>query len=206
IRGDKAQNIEAAIAAYEQALLVRTQTDFPMDWAITQGNLGAAYWERIRGDKAQNIEAAIAAYQQALLVYTQTDFPMDWAMTQNNLGAAYSDRIRGDKAQNIEAAIAAFQQALLVYTLEADPIEHLRTTRNLGNLYFDNQNWQLAADNYEKAITVVELSRSWSKDDDRRQEILAESIDIYHKIVQAYINTNQIEKALEYEKVFSGRE
>ena len=36
IRGDKAQNIEAAIAAYQQALLVYTQTDFPMDWAATQ--------------------------------------------------------------------------------------------------------------------------------------------------------------------------
>ncbi|MDE5074977.1 MAG: tetratricopeptide repeat protein, partial [Trichodesmium sp. St5_bin2_1] len=198
IRGNKAQNMEAAIAAYQQALLVRTQSDFPMEWAMTQNNLGFAYSDRIRGDKAQNIEAAIAAYQQALLVRTQTDFPMDWAQTQNNLGIAYSDRIRGDKAQNIEAAIAAYEQALLVYTLEADPIKHLATTHNLGNLYFDKQNWQLAADNYKKAITAVELARSWSKDDDRRQKIIEESIDIYHRIVQAYVNTDQIEKALEY--------
>ncbi|MCH2050945.1 MAG: tetratricopeptide repeat protein, partial [Trichodesmium sp. ALOHA_ZT_67] len=57
IRGDKAENIEAAIAACQQALLVYTQTDFPMDWAMTQNNLGIAYRERIRGDKAENIEA-----------------------------------------------------------------------------------------------------------------------------------------------------
>ncbi|MDE5083757.1 MAG: tetratricopeptide repeat protein, partial [Trichodesmium sp. St18_bin1] len=198
IRGDKDQNIEAAIAAYEQALLVLTQTDFPMDWAMTQHNLGTAYSDRIRGEKAQNIEAAIAAFQQALLVRTQTDFPINWAMTENNLGNAYRNRIRGEKAQNIEAAIAAYQQALLVYTLEADPISYLTITRNLGNLYFENQNWQLAAENYKKAITAVELSRSWSKDDDRRQEILEESIDVYYKIVQAYVNSDQIEKALEY--------
>ena len=117
--------------------------------------LGIIYFLRIQGDKAENIEAAIAAYEQALLVRTQTDFPMDWAATQNNLGNTYSNRIRGDKAQNIEAAIAAFQQALLVRTLEADPIAHLQTTRNLGNLYFDNQNWQLAADNYKKAMAAV---------------------------------------------------
>ena len=36
IRRDKAQNIEAAIAAFQQALLVYTQTDFPMEWAMTQ--------------------------------------------------------------------------------------------------------------------------------------------------------------------------
>ena len=89
-----------AITAYQQALLVCTQTDFPIEWAKTQNNLGAAYTNRIRGDKAQNLEVAIAACQQALLVQTQTDFPMDWAMTQNNLGIAYSNRIRGDKAQN----------------------------------------------------------------------------------------------------------
>ncbi|MDE5080824.1 MAG: CHAT domain-containing protein, partial [Trichodesmium sp. St18_bin1] len=40
--------------------------------------------------------------------------------------------------------------------------------------------------------------RSWSKDDDRRQKILEESIDVYRKIVQAYVNSEQIEKALEY--------
>ncbi|MBS9771888.1 MAG: CHAT domain-containing protein, partial [Trichodesmium erythraeum GBRTRLIN201] len=137
-------------------------------------------------------------YQQALLVYTQTDFPIDWATTQNNLGSAYSQRIKGDQAQNIEAAIVAYQQALQVRTLEVYPIDHLQTTRNLGNLYFDNQNWQLAADNYKKAITAVELSRSWSKENDRRQEIIEESIDVYRKIVQAYVNSEQIEKALEY--------
>ncbi|MBS9772431.1 MAG: CHAT domain-containing protein, partial [Trichodesmium erythraeum GBRTRLIN201] len=120
-----------------------------------------------------------------------------WAMTQNNLGNAYSDRIRGDKAQNIEAAIAAYEQALLVRTLEADPINHLQTTNNLGNLYFDNQNWQLAADNYKKAITAVELSRSWATTDDRRQEILKENINIYNKAIQAYIHLKKLEQALE---------
>merc|ERR1712035_278830 len=93
--GNKANNMEISIAAYEQVLLVYTQTDFPMEWATTQNDLGVAYSDRIRGDKAQNIEAAIAAYQQALLVYTQTDFPIDWAATQNNLGNAYRYRIRG---------------------------------------------------------------------------------------------------------------
>ncbi|MDE5084048.1 MAG: tetratricopeptide repeat protein, partial [Trichodesmium sp. St18_bin1] len=87
--GSKANNMEISIAGYEQALQVHTQTDFPIKWAATQNNLGAAYSDRIRGNKAQNIEAAIAACQQALLVYTQTDFPIDWAATQNNLGNAY---------------------------------------------------------------------------------------------------------------------
>ncbi|NEO54733.1 MAG: tetratricopeptide repeat protein [Okeania sp. SIO3B5] len=197
ITGDKAENIESAIAAYQQALQVRTQKDFPIDWADTQNNLGNAYLYRIRGDKAKNIESAIAAFQNALQVRTQKDFPIDWAMTQNNLGLAHSERITGDKAENIESAIALYQQALLVCTLEANPLEHLKTTHTLGNLYFDNQNWQLAADSYEKAIKAVEVSRSWATTDERRQEIIAEAIQVYQNQVQAYINLEQWDKAIE---------
>ncbi|NEP77361.1 MAG: tetratricopeptide repeat protein [Okeania sp. SIO3B3] len=197
IRGDKAENIESAIAASQQALLVHTKTDFSIQWATSQNNLGAAYRERIKGDKAENIESAIAAFQQALLFYTKTDFPIDWAMTQNNLGLAYRERIKGNKAENIESAIAAFQNALEVRTLEANPLEHLRTTNNLGNLYFDNQNWQLATDNYEKAIKAVEDSRSWASTDENRQEVIAQAIQVYRNQVQAYINLEQWDKVIE---------
>ena len=92
--GNKADNMEIAITGYEIAFTVFTRTDFPVDWARTQNNLGNAYSDRIRGDKAENLENAIAAFNAALEVYNRTDFPVDWAMTQNNLGNAYKDRIR----------------------------------------------------------------------------------------------------------------
>ena len=63
IRGDRADNIEQAIEHYELALKVRTQKDFPADWAMTQNNLANAYSDRIRGDRADNIEQAIEHYQ-----------------------------------------------------------------------------------------------------------------------------------------------
>ncbi|NEQ76788.1 MAG: CHAT domain-containing protein [Okeania sp. SIO2C9] len=198
IRGDKAENLENTIAGYHLALKVRTKQDFPMNWATTQNSLGIAYSNRIRGDRAENLENAIAAFHLALKVRTKQDLPINWATTQNNLGFAYSERIRGDRAENLENAIAAYLLALEVYTPEADPIECLRTSNNLGSLHFKQGNWRPAIAAYEKAITAVELSRSWSKDDDRRQEIVRESIDVYQHIVQACVNSNQIEKALEY--------
>ncbi|MBS9769996.1 MAG: CHAT domain-containing protein, partial [Trichodesmium erythraeum GBRTRLIN201] len=182
---------------YQQALLVRTQTDFPMDWAMTQNNLGNAYSDRIRGDKAENIEAAIAAYQQALLVRTQTDFPMDWAGTQNNLGIAYSDRIRGDKAENIEAAISCYDAALRVTKPENLPAECLQTARNLASLAAKQQNYELAIKNYELAIAAIEKSRDWIPDEMARQEILRNNIYVYENMVQACVKTQQYDKALE---------
>ncbi len=43
IKGDKADNIEQAINAYQQALEVRTREAFPYDYAITLKNLGIVY-------------------------------------------------------------------------------------------------------------------------------------------------------------------
>ena len=45
IRGSRAENLEAAIKAFEAALTVRTREAFPQDWAMTQNNLGIAYRE-----------------------------------------------------------------------------------------------------------------------------------------------------------------
>ena len=62
IRGEKADNLERAITAYQEALKVYTFDAFPQDWALTQHNLATAYSYRIRGEKADNLERAIAAY------------------------------------------------------------------------------------------------------------------------------------------------
>ena len=90
--GDRAENMEAVIAAYRQAMKVYTRPTFSKQWAATQNNLGNAYNDRICGERAENVEAAIAAHEQALEVFTRKAYPEQWAMTQYNLGAAYRDR------------------------------------------------------------------------------------------------------------------
>ncbi|NEQ34777.1 MAG: tetratricopeptide repeat protein [Okeania sp. SIO3I5] len=198
ILGDKAENVEKAIASYQLALEIYTKNGFPFQWAMVQNNLGIAYLYRIRDDKAENIELAIVAFQLTLEVCTKNDFPIEWATTQNNLGNAYLDRIRDDKAENLENATIAFNLALSVHTLEANPIRHLETTNNLGNLHFKEGNWQPAINAYQKAITAVELSRSWLQDDYIRSQIFVEAIGVYQNIVQCYVNLQQYDKAVEY--------
>ena len=107
IRGERAENLELAIARCRKALKVRTFEAFPVDWAATQNNLGLAYYDRIRGDKAENLEGAIACYQQALKVRTFDAFPQDYAETLWGLGTAYQDTNQFDLAYNtFESAIA----------------------------------------------------------------------------------------------------
>jgi tetratricopeptide (TPR) repeat protein len=180
------------------ALEVYTRVNFPENWAMTQNNLGEAYKNKIMGNRAENIDVAIACYQLALEVRTRVDFPENWAMTQHNLGIAYSKKITGNRAENIDAAISCFRLALEFRTPTTLPLDCLKSGRNLGNLAFKEGLWEIAIEGYEAAINAVEKSRSWATTDASRQQILAESIDVYQNIIQAYINNGNLEKAIAY--------
>ena len=159
-QGDRASNLERAIASYTAALNVYTRDAFPENWALTQHNLGVAYSHRTGGERADNIEMAIASYTAALSVYTPEAFPQDWAQTQHNLGVAYSHRIRGEKAENIEMAIASYTAALSVYTPEAFPQDWAQTQNNLAIAYTNRirgekaENMEVAIASFTAALTV----------------------------------------------------
>jgi CHAT domain-containing protein/tetratricopeptide (TPR) repeat protein len=198
ITGNRAENIDTAIDCYQKALEVRTREDFPEDWAMTQDNLATAYYYKITGNRSENIDTAIDCYQKALEVRTREDFPEKWAETQNNLAIAYGDKITGNRAENIDTAIACYRLALEFRTPTTLPLGCLKSGRNLGNLAFKEGLWEIAIEGYEPAINAVEKSRSWSTTDASRQQILADSIDVYANIIQAYINNGNLEKAIAY--------
>jgi hypothetical protein len=106
IRGERADNIEQAIAFYQLALQIRTRETFPQDWAATQNNLAIAYSERLRGKRVDNIEQAIASYQLALQIRTPEAFPSDCRYTSFLLGNLHFER------QTWNAATTAYNTAL----------------------------------------------------------------------------------------------
>jgi CHAT domain-containing protein len=155
ILGERAENLEQAIACYQEALKVRTFDAFLVDWAATQNNLANAYCDRILGERAENLEQAIACYQEALKVHIPDAFPQQWAMTQNNLGIAYYNRIRGERAENLEQAIACYQEALKVRTFDAFLVDWAATQNNLAAAYY-NRILGERADNLETAIACYQ--------------------------------------------------
>ena len=75
--------------AYRAALQEWTRDRVPLDWAMTQNNLGNAL--RRLGERESGtarLEEAVTAYRAALEEMTRERVPLDWAMTQNNLGNA----------------------------------------------------------------------------------------------------------------------
>lgn len=192
VKGDETENLELAIAANSAALQVYTKEAFPRDWAGVQMNLGNAYLHRKKGNSLENLKNSLLAHQAALEVLTFDEFPQEWATTQMNLGNTY--RFQGQE----EKAIACYQLALKLFTPTAFPEQCLITGRNLGNVAFILGKWTEAIEGYSIAIEAVETSRTWATSEFRRQEILADAIDIYQNIVQACINNKQLDKAIEY--------
>ena len=81
--------MQAAIKAYEAALQEWTQERVPLDWAMTQNNLGNALQTLgAREGDGQRLQAAIKAYEAALQERTQERVPLDWAATLYNLSLA----------------------------------------------------------------------------------------------------------------------
>jgi tetratricopeptide (TPR) repeat protein len=142
--GDKAINIEIAIAAYEIAANIFTVEAFPDYWAMLQNSLGKSYLERVVGTRRENVE-------QALTIHTIIVSPESWAMLQSNLGAAHLERINGDKIDNFEKAITFFNQALTVFSPTNFPEYWAYTHNNLGEAYRDRI-FGNKADNLEQAI------------------------------------------------------
>ncbi|EKD08259.1 tetratricopeptide domain protein [Arthrospira platensis C1] len=196
IRGERADNIESAIRCLQAALEVHTLSSFPEQWAATQNNLAITYSKRIKGERSYNIEEAIRCLHAALEVRTRTAFPYEWAMTQNNLGNAYWRRIKGKRADNIEEAIACYRAALEVATPSSFPLSCLQTGQSLGDLGYALQNWEIAIEGYNQAILAIEQSRYWATSEATKRELIANSLDIYQKMVQACINHQDYPQAL----------
>jgi tetratricopeptide (TPR) repeat protein len=82
--------LEEAVSAYREALQENTRERVPLDWAMTQINLGNALFrlgERESG--TARLTEAVAAYREALQEYTRERVPFRWAATQSNLALVH---------------------------------------------------------------------------------------------------------------------
>lgn len=128
------ERLEEAVAAYRAALEERTRERVPLDWALTQHNLGTAL-ETLgqRESGTRRLEEAVAAYRAALEERTRARVPLDWAATQNNLGTALTNLgERESGTRRLEEAVAAYRAALEERTRARVPLDWAMTQNNLG--------------------------------------------------------------------------
>jgi len=124
-----------AIATYRLVSQEQTRDRVPLNWAMTQNNLGIALstlGERESG--TARLEEALAAFRAALEERIRDRAPLDWAATQNNLGIALQKLgNRESGTARLEEALATFRAALEERTRDRVPLDWAATQMNLGN-------------------------------------------------------------------------
>ena len=155
--GDRSENWELAIAAFEDALSVWTRECNSEQWATARMNLGVAYRERLAGNRSDNQEQAIRAFEDCLSVWTRERNPAEWAAARMNLGIAYWERLAGDWSENREQAIGAFEDSLSVWTRDGNPDDWATAQMNLGFAYRERHG-EDRLENQERAIAAFENS------------------------------------------------
>jgi len=206
-RTNRAQALETAISICKEVLGVYVLTRYPHQYALTQNNLGRAYWERIAGERRENLEQAIVCFQEALRIHTLDAFPFEYARVQNSLGVAYQHRIAGERRENLEQTIACHREALRVHTLDASPFEYARVQNNLGLAYWERiagerrENLEQAIVCYREALRVHTLNASpfeyakaqnnlglayWERIAGERRENLEQAIAYYREALRVW--------------------
>ena len=68
---------------------IRTLEKYPVDYAMTQNNLGNAYWglSGVR-NKEDNLTKSIHAYEEALKIRTLEKYPANYRMLKSNIDLA----------------------------------------------------------------------------------------------------------------------
>ncbi len=122
----------AAIAAYEASLDTFSLVAHPLDWALTQLDLGLAWQAVPDADRAGALEAAIGAHRRALSTLDHQLFPQAWALGQARLGDALAANPVGDPFENRREALAAYEQALTVFEREERPLDWARARNGMG--------------------------------------------------------------------------
>ena len=127
--------LEQAVEAYRAALQERTRERVPLDWAMTQNNLGNALADprRARERHRPGWSRRWTPIARRLQERTRERVPLDWATTQNNLGTALTTLgERESGTARLEQAVDAYRAALLERTRERVPLDWAMTQNNLG--------------------------------------------------------------------------
>jgi len=134
----RSRNLREAVEGYERALTVFRRGEYPIQHAMTQNNLGAAYADLPAAtpeEQAENVRKAIECYNAALKIYKKDQYPIQHAGTQNNLGGAYAALPAAtpeERAENVRKAIECYSAALKIYKKDQYPHQFCKTAANLG--------------------------------------------------------------------------
>ena len=133
--GDRAANLERAIACFTEALRFFTAEAAPLDYAMTQVNLGAAYaLAPHRGPGGQPGAGHYLLHPRAAVLHRRGR-PARLRPDPEQPGPRLLRAAHWDRAANLARAIGCYIEALRFRTAEAAPADYAMTQNGLGAAY-----------------------------------------------------------------------
>jgi tetratricopeptide (TPR) repeat protein len=163
--------LKASIEVWRQTLPAFPRNQRPLDWAVTQNNLGDAL-EALgeRESKTTHLEDAVAAYRAALEERRRDRVPLDWAITQNNLGfALFRLGERETGTAHLEEAAAAYRAALEERTRDRAPLDWATTQTNLGSVLVRLGEREAGTEHLQEAVAAFRAALA-ARPRDQRQK------------------------------------
>ena len=151
------ERLEQAVNAFQEALNGWRREHAPLDWAMSQHNLGlalCAIGERERETKADILEQAVEAFNNALEEWTRERVPLRWATAQDNLGTTLLALGKNEAdMKRLEEAVGAYKNALNERTWDRVPLDWAKTQNNLGEALQAMAEREESTDRLKKAIS-----------------------------------------------------
>ena len=88
------ENLGKAMECYREALKVYRKEEYPVDYAMTQNNLGNAYRHLPSAtpkERRENLRKSMECYGEALEVWRKDEYPENFCLTAGNLGMSLLD-------------------------------------------------------------------------------------------------------------------
>jgi tetratricopeptide (TPR) repeat protein len=126
-RGDN-NALRGSIEVCERALAEYQRSEFPLEWGMTQNDLGLVL-EKLGGRESgtARLEEAVAAYRAALEELPRDQVSLDWGRAQNNLGNALT------KLGERESGTARLKEAVATYRLALQGADAREGSARLGD-------------------------------------------------------------------------
>lgn len=192
IKKIRKEKLEQSIDCFKSAMIILNANEYPQYYTIAEMNLGNSYADFFNiTNNNYYFDLAVYCYNKALKIAKQYYDIESIANIENNLGDLYKDK------KNFEESIKILQKAANIFNEQNNFLRCLTANRNLGNTAYQAELWNIAIEGYEKAINIIEKLRSFSKSDERRQKIIGFDLDIYEKLITAYLKTKEFNKAFE---------
>ena len=110
-----------AVRLLKEALNFYTEDAYPVEWAMTQNNLGNAYCNLPSAtpqEHADNLRESIDCFRNALTVRRADTSPIEYAQTKHNLAGAHvglAEAEPGKRREHLTDALRHAEDALAVW-------------------------------------------------------------------------------------------